>query len=234
VTFQGPLFRATLILRYKRFLADCRLDSGEVITTACPNTGSLLGCCEPGSTVWLSHSTSATRKYPYTWELVERPFGLVGINTARPNAIVEAAIVAGTIARLSGYAKLRREVKYGINSRIDMLLSDEDKPDCYVEVKNVTFIRKPELAEFPDCRTERGEKHLREMSDMVKAGHRAVMVYLVQCAAPTQFTLARDLDPAYAKAYLLAWAAGVEALALSCNISTSSIVATHEIPILPL
>ncbi len=228
----GELYRATLIQRYKRFLADCRLDNGETITTTCPNTGALLGCCDPGSTIWLSKSDKPTRKYAYTWELTERPgLGLTGINTSRPNALVEEAIKDGKIPGLLGYTSIRREVKYGINSRIDLLLEASEKPNCYVEVKNVTFMRQPGVAEFPDCKTERGTKHLIEMSAMVRQGHRAVMVYLIQNASPDRFTLAGDLDPVYAKTYAEARKAGVEAIALTSEITHSHITVRRQIPV---
>jgi sugar fermentation stimulation protein A len=230
--FGAALQKGRLVKRYKRFLADVVLESGEAVTAACPNTGAMYGLTDAGMAVYLSRSDSATRKYPHTWELAERPdVGLVGINTARPNFIVEEAIRAGAIPILSGYGSLRREVKYGANSRIDLLLGEETKPLCYVEVKNVTLLRQPELAEFPDCVTERGMKHLLEMSEMVRRGHRAVMVYLIQCQTPARFTLAHDLDPGYAKAYVRARAAGVEAVALTCSMSTEAVSFKTEIPI---
>ncbi len=231
--FDGPLQKGKLVKRYKRFLADVVLDTGEAVTVACPNTGTMFGLTDVGMTVYLSRSNSPTRKYPHTWELADKPgVGLVGINTARPNFIVEEAIRAGAIPTLSGYGSLRREVKYGANSRIDILLEDGARPSCYVEVKNVTLVRQPDLAEFPDCVTERGMKHLVEMSAMVNSGHRAVMVYLVQCETPGRFTLAHDLDPSYAKAYVKARAAGVEAVALTCSMSTEAVSFKNQIPIL--
>lgn len=232
MAFTAPNIPAILKKRYKRFLVDCTLESGEEITATCPNTGALLGCCDPGSKIWLSKSDSLTRKYAYTWEMVERAdAGLIGINTARPNGIVEAAIAGSQVPALLGYPSIRREVKYSVNSRIDLLLESPDHPPCYVEVKNVSFIRKPGLAEFPDCRTERGLKHLHELAGMKRQGCRAVMVYLVQCASPTRFTFATDLDPDYVKAYLVARDAGVEAVALKCKMAASEIEIFGEIPI---
>ena len=166
--FKTPLIRGRLIKRYKRFLADVTLDTGTVITATCSNTGSMLGLVVPDAAVWLSESDSPTRKYRHTWEMVENDLGkgpmMVGINTSHPNRIVEDAIQAGGIKALGGYAGLRREVKYGINSRIDLLLEDTAKGLCYVEVKNVHLSRKHGLAEFPDSVTERGAKHLDELS----------------------------------------------------------------------
>jgi sugar fermentation stimulation protein A len=231
--FKSPLIRGKLIRRYKRFLADVKLDTGETITAACPNTGSMLGLTEVGNCVWLSRSESPTRKYPHTWELGEIPNqGLVGINTGQPNRIVTEAITHGKVAELKGYATLRNEVKYGLNSRIDILLEDTKRPSCYVEIKNVHFFRKPGLAEFPDCVTERGTKHLVELSNMVKEGARAVMVYLIQCQIPSRFALADDKDRTYFSEFRKARTAGVEALALTCHVSTSEITVDRNIPVL--
>lgn len=233
--FKSELVRGTLIRRYKRFLADVLLESGETITAACPNTGSMLGLNEPGNFVWLSHSNSITRKYPHTWELVDIPDrGLVGVNTAHPNQIVKDAISEQRIGTLNGYGSLRSEVKYGQNSRIDMLLEDSNRPLCYVEVKNVHFFRKPGLAEFPDCVTERGTKHLVELANMVKEGARAVMVYLIQCDKPVQFGFADDKDPVYFNQFKTAHIAGVEALALTCHVSIREISFYREIPIVDM
>jgi sugar fermentation stimulation protein A len=231
--FATPLIPATLIKRYKRFLADVQLDSGELLTATCPNTGTMLGMTEPGLRIHLSKSDSPTRKYAHTWHITEKPgIGLVGIDTSLPNRITEEAITAKAIPELSGYESIRREVKYGENSRIDLLLEGGGKPACYVEVKNVTLVRQPGLAEFPDCRTDRGAKHLREMSEMVRQGHRAVMVYLIQCANPDRFTLTADLDPTYVEAYKLARKAGVEAIALTCHVNLDSITPKAQVPVI--
>ena len=231
--FKETLKPATLIRRYKRFLADVQWPDGSMVTATCPNTGSLLGAADPGATVYISKSDSLTRKYAYTWHLTERPgVGLVGIDTSLPNRIVEEALLAKSIPELGAYSALRREVKYGVNSRIDLLLEGEGLPACYVEVKNVSFIRTPGLAEFPDCVTERGTKHLRELAAMVRAGSRAVMVYLVQCANPTGFALTRDLDPTYFDAFIAARKAGVEAIALTCHMSPDTITVKARIPVL--
>ncbi len=231
--FSSPLLRGRLIKRYKRFLADVVLDSGETVTTTCPNTGSMIGLLEPGATVWLSLSDSETRKYKHTWELVEAQFGehreLVGINTNHPNKLVAEAIAAGRIKQLKGYRDLRREVKYGRNSRIDILLEDPAKGLCYVEIKNVHMMRRLGRAEFPDSVTERGAKHLAEMTDMVAAGHRAVMLYLIQMGSPKTFELARDIDPGYGEAFDRARAAGVEAIAYRCSISPGEIAVDRSV-----
>lgn len=234
--FPSPLLPGTLIQRYKRFLADVRLASGETVTATCPNTGSMIGLTAPGAPVWLSESDSPTRKYRHTWELVQADLGkgpaLVGINTNHPNKLVAEAIAAGTIATLAGYATLRREVKYGVNSRIDVLLEDPAKGLAYVEVKNVHLSRKAGLAEFPDSVTERGAKHLREMSDMVRAGHRAVMVYLVQRSDAKKLSFCGDIDPAYVAALTEAMRVGVEAIAVRCRLSQEEIAVDRQIPLL--
>jgi sugar fermentation stimulation protein A len=233
--FPSTLERGRLLQRYKRFLADVALDSGATVTATCPNTGSMLGLTAPGSTVWLSRSDSPTRKYAHTWEMVEADLGhgpsLVGINTGHPNRLVAEAIAARRIKTLAGYQSLRREVKYGEASRIDILLEDAKKGRCYVEVKNVHLMRESGLAEFPDCVTARGVKHLRELAAMVAQGHRAVMLYLIQRTDAKRFKLAGDLDPAYLEAFRHAIAGGVEAMAFSCRMSPEEITLDKPIRI---
>ena len=234
--FPSPLLRGTLIQRYKRFLADVRLDSGETVTATCPNTGSMKGLTAPGSVVWLSTSDSPTRKYRHTWEMIEADIGqgptLVGINTGHPNGLLTEAIEAGSIEALVGYPSLKREQKYGRNSRIDILLDCPEKGACYVEIKNVHLMRKPGLAEFPDSVTERGAKHLHELADMVRAGKRAVMVFLIQRADAGSLALARDIDKAYGEAFDAARAAGVEAIALRFRLSPESIAYDKPVKVL--
>lgn len=235
--FSTPLVRGRLIKRYKRFLADVTLDTGEQVTATCPNTGSMMGLAVPGAAVWLSISTSPTRKYPHTWEMVETDLGrgpvLVGINTNHPNRLVADAIAAGAIPEVSGYATLRREVKYGVSSRIDILLEDPQKGLAYVEIKNVHLSRRDGLAEFPDSVTERGAKHLAELGAMVADGHRAVMVYLIQRSDAERFSLAADIDPRYAAAYQVAREKGVEALAYACHLTPEGIAIARSVPIEP-
>ncbi len=228
ITFDIPLTRATLVKRYKRFLADVTLPDGEEVVAHCANSGSMMGLCAPGATVWLSPNQNPKAKLDWRWELVEVNDTLVGINTARPNRIVENAINAGEIPELTGYGALRREVKYGENSRIDLLLAEPEL--CYVEVKNVT-LRRDEMAEFPDAVTARGTKHLRELANMVREGHRAVMFYLVQRGDCDAFTLARDIDPAYGEALAEAMAAGVEALCYACEVTTSAVRIARKLPL---
>jgi sugar fermentation stimulation protein A len=227
--------RGKLIKRYKRFLTDVELDTGEVVTATCPNTGSMMGLLDPGNPVWLSVSDNPARKYAHTWEMVEALYAAgqparVGLNTGLPNKLVEEAIMTGKVPLLSGYDTLKREQKYGKNSRIDILLSDgADGRLAYVEVKNVTLSREGGIAEFPDAVTERGAKHLMELADMVREGHRAVMVYLAQRSDAARFRLAHDIDPAYMDAWKAARDAGVESIALACQMGDDEIVADRLI-----
>lgn len=224
-----PLIKGTLVQRYKRFLADVELESGETITAHVANSGSMMGMKEPGSTVWLSISDNPKRKLKHSWELMEIGDGFVGVNTSRPNHIVEEAISGGQIPELTGYPTLRREVKYGKNSRIDLLLEAEDKPPCYVEVKNVTLSREAGLAEFPDAVTARGTKHLHELMDQVQAGSRAVMFYLVQRQDCERFSVAADIDPKYGEALREALARGVEMFCYDCHITVEKITVNNRI-----
>jgi sugar fermentation stimulation protein A len=234
--FSTPLIPATLIKRYKRFLADVVLPAGETITVHVANPGAMTGLATPGARVWLSKSDNAKRKLPHSWELVEVDFGggaeLVGVNTAHPNPLVGAALAAGAIPELAGYDTIRREVKYGKNSRVDFLLESATRPPCYVEIKNVHLMRRPGLAEFPDAKTERGAKHLVELGDMVEQGARAVMLYVIQIGSATRFKLARDIDPKYGAAYDAARVRGVEALAWKCRIEQGGIAIDTPVPIL--
>jgi sugar fermentation stimulation protein A len=191
--FSAPLIPARLVRRYKRFLADVTLPDGTETTVHVANPGSMLGLVEPGSRILLSRSTNVSRKMPLSWELVEVDFGSgpewVGVNTGLPNRLVEEAIVSGKVPSLDGYPRLRREVKYGKASRVDFLLERDDGPRCFVEVKNVHMMRQRRRAEFPDCVTARGAKHLDDLAAEVANGARAVMVYLVQIGSAESVSL---------------------------------------------
>ena len=229
--FEEVLVPATLVRRYKRFLADVELENGEIVTAHCANSGSMMGLAVPGSRVWLSPNRNPKAKLAWRWEMEEcEGGGLVGINTSHPNRIVEEAIRAGQIAELTGYDSLRREVPYGKNSRIDILLEGE-KGTCYVEVKNVT-LRREGRAEFPDAVTARGAKHLDEMSEQVAQGHRAGMLYLIPRGDCEVFSVAGDIDRAYAAALARARAAGVEAYAYACAMSPEEIFIKCPVPVM--
>ena len=219
-----PLVKATLIRRYKRFLADAMLEDGSEVTAHVANPGSMMGLSDPGSPIWLSVNDDPKRKLKYTWELVELGDGqFSGVSTAHPNRIVEEALREGRVAELTAYSGVRREVKYGKNSRIDFLLTENGLPDAYVEVKNVHLRREGDWAEFPDAKTARGAKHLEELGDMVEQGHRAVMLYCIQRTDCARFKLATDIDPVYGAAFERAMGRGVEALAYGCEITAVDI-----------
>lgn len=230
--FSTPLVLATLIKRYKRFLADCTLESGETVVAHCANTGAMTGLKDEGMRVWLEPNDDPKRKLNHAWKFVELPNGhFAGIDTALTNRLVKEALLAKYIPTLAPYANIRAEAKYGQNSRIDFLLTDDALPDCYVEVKNVTLTAEGGWAEFPDTVTTRGTKHLNELTEMVHQGHRAVMLYVVQRTDCDKFRLAHALDPAYSAAYKTATAAGVETLAYACDITPHEIKLATALPV---
>ena len=233
--FDSTLIPATLARRYKRFLADVVLPSGDVMTVHVANPGAMTGLDRPLSRVWLSDSGNPQRKFPYTWELVEADLGsgaeIVGVNTGQPHQLVADALAAGLIPELRNYPMVRREVRYGENSRVDFLLDDPTRRPCYLEVKNVHLMRKPRLAEFPDCVTVRGTKHLRELTAMHTTGARAVLLFVIQIPSAERFAIARDIDPAYAAAFDRARARGVEMLAWRCNVNLDGIEIVAPVPI---
>ncbi len=222
--FQTPLIPARLIRRYKRFLADMRLEDGREITAHCANPGSMMGLAEPGVKCWLEPNDDPKKKLKYGWRLVDHENGhFTGVDTSLPNRALREALEAGEVAKLAQYTDIRPEVKYGTGSRVDFLLSGAGLPDLYLEVKSVTLSRSPGLAEFPDSVTVRGTRHLRELQAMIGEGHRAMMLYLVQRTDCTRFALARDIDPAYGVAFDAARAAGVEIMCLGTSISPREI-----------
>ena len=229
--FPLPLRRATLIRRYMRFLSDHRLDDdGSTVTAHVANPGAMTGLVAPGFETWLSPATNPKRKLAYNWELVRADGGLVGVNTGWPNRLAADAIAEGMIPALAGYEGMRREVAYGENSRIDLLLDSPGRPPCYVEVKNVHLKRGAD-AQFPDSVTKRGTKHLGELAAVAESGARAVMLYIVQREDCARFTLAADIDPAYAAAFADARARGVEALCHACRLSPNGIAVAQALPI---
>ena len=226
--FNG-LIPGTLLRRYKRFLADVQLTDGRTVTAHCPNSGSMKMCCTPGWEVRLSLHDNPRRKLKYTWELVHNTSCWIGVNTQVPNRIAAEAIAAGAIPELNGYGSLRREVRYGRNSRIDLLL-EEDARRCYVEVKNVTLIGDDGRFVFPDAVTTRGRKHLRELSDVVQSGDRGVMLYVIQRSDGSGFRTAGEIDPAYTDALRNAHETGVEVLAYRADVSPAGVRLAERVP----
>jgi sugar fermentation stimulation protein A len=229
--FSDPLIAGRLVRRYKRFLADIAFDDGRVETVHCANPGAMTGLADPGMRVFLSRSAKPSRKLPWSWEVVEAETALVGINAANPNRLAAEAIAAGAIPELAGYQRIRREVPYGANSRVDLVLSADRRPDAYVEVKNAHLSRRRGLAEFPDSVTVRGARHLAELARVARSGGRAVMLYVIQRDDTDRFALARDVDPAYGAAFDRARSAGVEMLAYACDMSLDEIVIARPVPI---
>ncbi|MGB0798000.1 MAG: DNA/RNA nuclease SfsA [Planktomarina sp.] len=230
--FHTPLVPGHLIRRYKRFLADVRLDDGVEVTAHCANPGAMLGLKDPGLRVWLEPNDDPKRKLNYSWRIADLENGArVGIDTSLPNKLVKDALATKHITELAAYDVIRPEQKYGENSRIDFLLQGDNLPDTYVEVKNVHLWRSDDWAEFPDCVTLRGTKHLGELARMAQAGHRAVMLYVVQHTGCARFKLAPDLDPNYAQAFADARAAGVEVLCYDSKIENVGITLDKPLPV---
>jgi len=223
------LIEGTLIRRYQRFMADVRLGNGHVVVAHCPNSGSMLACSEPGRPVYLSRSNNPKRRLRYTWEMIRMPTSLVGVNTLVPNRLVKAAVLAGRIQRLTGYEQVRSEVKYGSNSRIDLLL-EKGPHRCLVEVKNCTLVTGG-VACFPDAVTERGLKHLKELQDQVRSGDRSVMFYLVQRMDADRFRPADSIDPAYGRELRRAIRNGVEVMVYNVQINLRQIRLNRELPL---
>jgi len=232
--FSDPLVRGKLIKRYKRFLVDIELESGKVVVAHCANPGSMMNLLLPDAEVWLSLASNPNRKLKYTWEMIRYEDTLIGLNTSLPNKIVEDAIQQDLVVEFTEYDSLKREVKYGENSRIDILLQSSNLPDCYLEVKSVTLKRPGNdnnLAEFPDSVTVRGTKHLHELSGQVANGNRAAMFYLVQREDCNRLSIAGDIDPNYANAFIAARKAGVEMLCYGCSISPEAIKIRRKLEI---
>ena len=212
--------RGVLRRRYKRFLADVRLDGGEEVTAHVANPGAMTGLAEPGATVWLEHDPSPRRRLAWSWRLVETAAGArVGVDTGAANRLVGAALAAGELAEFVAWPNVARERAYGAGSRVDFFLSGPGRPDLYLEVKSVTLSRQPGLAEFPDTRTARGTRHLCELAAVATAGARAAILYVVQRADCRRFAVAADIDPDYAAAAATARAAGVATVCRGCRVA---------------
>jgi len=225
-----PLISGHLIRRYKRFLADVRLDTGETVTAHCPNSGSMKGCAVPGCPVWLSVSDNPRRKLRYTWELIRTPASMIGINTQVPNRLVKTAIEAGRIPELDGYGRVRPEVTVRKGTRLDLVLEEPDRRTCYVEIKNCTLVEDG-TAMFPDAVTVRGQKHLDELTDLVKTGHRAAIFFLIQRMDAKRFAPAAGIDPAYARKLGQAGEHGVEIITRDVVIDLNQIRVHRPLPV---
>ena len=230
--FTPALQPATLVQRYKRFLADVVTPEGETLTLHCPNTGAMTGCATPGDTVWYSTSFNIKRKYPHTWEITQTAAGdYICVNTLRANQLVKEAITLDLIPELCGYNTLKSEVKYGAeNSRIDFLLQAEDQPECYIEVKSVTLAKR-DNGYFPDAVTLRGQKHLRELISVAAAGKRAVLLFAVLHSAIGRFSPARHIDLKYAQLLNEAQKQGVEVLAYKAELSADNMTLRSALPV---
>jgi sugar fermentation stimulation protein A len=227
--YPTPLVPGTLLRRYKRFLADIRLADGSLITAHCANPGAMLGIVDPGLPVWLLRSGDPKRKLPWSWAMVEAEGTLIGVNTSLPNVLVPEALTQSRIAELSGYGVPRREVRYGIASRVDLLLERPGHPICYVEIKNV-HLKRGSTAQFPDCVSLRAARHMNELAAMVREGHRAVVLFVVQREDCRDFRAAADLDPGYDRALRAAHAAGVEVLCYACKVGLEGIEIASALP----
>jgi len=223
------LVRGILLKRYKRFLADVRLDTGKIVTAHCPNTGSMTGCADAGQPVYLSRHDNPKRKLKYTWELIDMPTSLVGVNTLVPNRLVFLSAAAGLIAELAGYETVEREVKAGSNSRIDLRLSNGETDRCYVEIKNCTLVENG-VARFPDAVTTRGLKHLNELERLVDSGCRCVMFYFIQRMDARLFEPADQIDPDYGQELRRAVKRGVEILIYDVAMDLTGIKLNRRIP----
>jgi sugar fermentation stimulation protein A len=228
--FAQPLLPGKFLRRHKRFFADIALESGETVTAHTPNTGTLLTCTEAGALAYVSRSDAPTRKLKYTWELVQSGPGLVGVNTILANALAAEALRAGRIPELAGAERIRREVRYGNNSRVDLLLEHPDGPPCYVEVKNVSLGRDG-VAAFPDAVSARAARHMAELTAQVRAGNRAAVLFVVQRMDCGRFTPADDIDPGYGKALRAAVRAGVAVLAWRAEVSPLGIELVAALPV---
>jgi len=232
-TFKGlvwpDLVPGTLIRRYKRFLADVTLKNGPVITAHCPNTGSMQGCSEPGRTVYLSSHDNPKRKLNYTWELIEMPTSLVGVNTLVPNRLVFESVKAGVVPELDGYAAVEREISINDRTRLDLVLTGAKGRPCYVEIKNCTLVNDG-VASFPDAVTFRGLKHIAELEALVDSGNRGVMFYFIQRMDARVFKPADHIDPEYGQGLRRAVDSGLEILAYDVSIDLNGIRLNRKIP----
>jgi sugar fermentation stimulation protein A len=230
--YSEPLTPATLLRRYKRFLADMRMEDGGIVTVHCANPGSMLSLAVAGRRCWLSHHAGTARKLAYSWELEEAETGCIGINTARANSVVAEALAAGAIPELAGWPVVRREVADGADSRLDFHLSGGAAPDCWLEVKSVTMSRQAGLAEWPDARSSRGARHLEALARLAAGGAGATLLFLAQRPDCTAFRVAGDIDHGYAASFAAVDRAKVRILAYDCSVSPAGIELRKPLTIL--
>ena len=231
--FPDPLVEGVLIQRYKRFLADVRLPDGSEVTAHVPNSGTMKTCSDPGSRVWISPAANPKRKLRWTLEIIEVGDGALAlVNTYLPNRIAREAIEAATVPALTGYDRVRAEVKYGEHSRVDLLLESDDRPQCWVEIKNVTLLAAPGLGRFPDAVTTRGTRHLRELMRVVAAGDRGVLFFHVPRGDIAEVRPADAIDPVYGETLREAAAAGVEIMAWLADVTVDEVVLRKPIPVI--
>lgn len=227
------LIKANFIKRYKRFLADVELENGEVVTTHCANSGSMMGLLQEGNKVYITPSTNPTNKLKYKLEIINDGSSLVGINTHLTNKLVHEALKNKNISELAKYSEIRPETKYG-NSRFDFFLSNQEGEKCFAEVKNVTLKRENKIAEFPDAKTERGAKHLDDLINVAldKTIANAYNIYIIQRNDIDYFRIAKDIDPKYYESFIKAKNSGVKFLCYACNVNLNEIKITKEIEII--
>lgn len=228
--FDEPLIEGTLIRRYKRFFADVKLNNGEEVTVHCANSGSLMSCSDPGSKVLLSPHVDPRKKLKHQLEIVYAGKTPVGIHTGRPSSVIVEALGHAKIAELSGYATLRRQVKYGRDNHIDIYLEGNGLRPCYIEVKNVTLAHE-DIAYFPDALTEKGIRELADLVTIVREGNRAMVIFVAQRADVEWFRPADHIDPEYAQAFRDAVARGVEATCYRSKITRKGIEIDKRLPI---
>jgi sugar fermentation stimulation protein A len=225
--FEKALTHGFLVKRYMRFLADVKLDSSEIVTAHCTNSGTMKSCLETGAEVYLSPVDDPNRKTKFTWEMIKINGEWVGINTSNPNKLAFEAVKAGQIEKLKGYTEVQAEVKFD-DSRFD-LMAKNSKETCFIEVKNVT-LKEGKYALFPDAVTSRGKKHLETLVKVKEQGMRAVMLYVIQRTDVEIFSTAKHIDPEYAKALKIAFAKGVEILPMQARVTPTKIEFIKELP----
>lgn len=227
MNFQKPLIHGYLIKRYMRFLADIKLDSGNIVTAHCTNSGTMKSCLEDNAEVYLSPVDDPNRKTKFTWEMIKINGNWVGINTGNPNKLAYEAVKSGKIEKLKGYTEVQAEVKFD-DSRFDLMAKNE-KETCFIEVKNVT-LKEGKYALFPDAVTSRGKKHLETLVKVKEQGMRAVMLYVIQRNDVEIFAPAKEIDPEYAKALKIAYEKGVEIIPMQVKVTPEKIELLKELP----